>query len=75
MAAAHMTRFEQQIRVARRLERHGAGVRMSFSGTSPRNRAERITTPIGKEVTCRAIPVEGARRLAGIAKRTIQGRV
>jgi len=64
--------FEQQVHVAGRLERHGAGVKMRFSATSPRVLAERIVKHIGTEVTCHAIPVQGAWRLADLAKDLIE---
>jgi hypothetical protein len=60
--------FEQQLHVAKRLERHGAGVKMRFATTSARDLAEMIVAQIGREVTYEAIPVQGARRLAEIAK-------
>ena len=60
--------FEQQVHVAGRLERHGAGIRMRFSETSPDDLADRIAAHIGAEVTYRPIPVDGAQRLAKVAK-------
>jgi UDP:flavonoid glycosyltransferase YjiC (YdhE family) len=59
--------FEQQLHVAGRLERHGAGVKMRFSATSPRVLADAILINMGKEVTWRSIPVRGAERLAEVA--------
>jgi UDP:flavonoid glycosyltransferase YjiC (YdhE family) len=59
--------FEQQLHVARRLERHGAGVRMEFSATSARDLADTIVSHIGRKATWRDIPVQGAERLAGVA--------
>ncbi len=63
--------FEQQLHVAKRLERHGAGVKMRFSTTSPRDLAGMIVAQIGREVTYKPIPVEGAQRLAEIARALI----
>jgi UDP:flavonoid glycosyltransferase YjiC (YdhE family) len=53
--------------VAKRLQRHGAGVKMHFSTTSARELAEAIVEQIGTDVTYKAIPVQGAQRLAEIA--------
>jgi UDP-N-acetylglucosamine:LPS N-acetylglucosamine transferase len=66
--------FEQQFHVAKRLERHGAGVKMRFSTTSPRDLAEKIVAHIGRSVTYGAIPAGGAERLAEIAKRLLEDR-
>ena len=60
--------FEQEVHVTRRLERHGAGIRMRFSETSPHDLADMIATHVGTEVTYKAIPVGGAQRLADVAK-------
>jgi len=60
--------FEQQIHVAGRLERHGAGIRMRFSETSPGDLADLIATHIGTVVAYKPIPVEGAQRLADVAE-------
>jgi UDP:flavonoid glycosyltransferase YjiC (YdhE family) len=59
--------FEQQLHVAPRLERHGAGVKMGFAGTTPQQLAEAIVAHLGEEVRYAAIPVEGARRMAEVA--------
>jgi len=56
--------FEQQLHVAKRLERHGAGVKMRFSTTSASVLAEAIVAHIGRDVSGRAVPVQGAQRLA-----------
>jgi UDP:flavonoid glycosyltransferase YjiC (YdhE family) len=63
--------FEQQFHVAKRLERHGAGVRMRFSTTTASDLAEKIVEHIGEEVTYRAIPVQGAERLSEIVGRLL----
>lgn len=60
--------FEQQVHVSGRLERHGAGLRMRFAETSPSGLADMIATHIGAEVAAKPIPVEGAQRLADVAK-------
>jgi UDP:flavonoid glycosyltransferase YjiC (YdhE family) len=66
--------FEQQIHVAGRLARHGAGVRMEFSATTPELLADRIMGYIGAEVTYAPIPPDGAKRLAEAAKLLIGDR-
>ena len=59
--------FEQQVHVAGRLARHGAGVRMGFGETTPASLAEAILAQIGRPVDYPAISVAGAERLATIA--------
>jgi predicted glycosyltransferase len=51
---------EQEITVASRLARHGAGVRMQVSTTSPQDMADAIVANIGVEVSYPEIPVNGA---------------
>jgi UDP-N-acetylglucosamine:LPS N-acetylglucosamine transferase len=63
--------FEQQVHVAGRLERHGAGIRMRYSATSPGDLAGMIATHIGTDVTYRTVPVAGAQRLAELAAELI----
>ncbi len=59
--------FEQQLHVARRLERHGAGVRMRMAGTSPQQMADAMVAHLGEEVTWAQIPAQGAQRLTEVA--------
>ncbi len=56
--------FEQQVHVAGRLARHGAGVRMNFSQTTPELLAEKIIANLGREVTYAEIPTDGAQKAA-----------
>jgi predicted glycosyltransferase len=58
--------FEQEIAVAQRCERHNAGIKMSFSKTSPRILAEKVVDNIEKEVHYAKIPVDGARKAAEV---------
>jgi len=51
---------EQEITVANRLSRHGAGVRMHMSSTSPEDMANAIIANLGVKVSYPEIPVEGA---------------
>ena len=56
--------FEQQVHVAGRLARHGAGGRMSYSKTNPSSLAEAVIANIGKEVDYPHIPSDGAQKAA-----------
>ncbi len=55
---------EQQILVAGALKRHGAGINMTYSETTPESLAETILSNIGREVTYPPIPADGARKAA-----------
>ena len=57
---------EQEITVANRLARHGAGVRMSPSSTTPEHLAQAILSTIGHDVTYPPIQPDGARRAAEV---------
>jgi UDP-N-acetylglucosamine:LPS N-acetylglucosamine transferase len=56
--------FEQQVAVAGRLARHGAGVRMNLSQTTPQDLAQAILANIGKPATYPAIAADGAAKAA-----------
>lgn len=56
--------FEQEVAVAGRLARHGAGVRMAYSRTTPEMLAEQALANLGKTVGHPTIPVDGARKAA-----------
>jgi len=56
--------FEQQLLVAGALKRHGAGVNMTYSKTTPESLAEAIISNIGKEVSYAPIPADGAQKAA-----------
>jgi hypothetical protein len=56
---------EQQIHVAGRLARHGAGVKILYSQTTPEILAEKIISNIGQEATWPPIPTNGAQKAAG----------
>jgi UDP:flavonoid glycosyltransferase YjiC (YdhE family) len=60
---------EQEVAVASRLARHGAGERMTFSHTTPEILAERVAALIGTEPEDPPIRVDGARRVAEAALR------
>jgi UDP:flavonoid glycosyltransferase YjiC (YdhE family) len=51
---------EQEVTIANRLARHGAGVRMHISSTRPEDMADAIVANIGAEVSYPEIPARGA---------------
>ena len=55
---------EQQIYVRNRLDRWKAGVRMSYSTTTPEELAEKIIASIGVEANYTDIPTDGAKKAA-----------
>lgn len=57
---------EQEVTVASRLARHGAGVRMTQKDMTPSSLADAIVANIGREATFAQIPVDGTRRAAKI---------
>jgi UDP:flavonoid glycosyltransferase YjiC (YdhE family) len=63
---------EQERTVAGRLARHRAGVRMSFSHTTPQILAEQALALIGKAVDYADIPIDGAQRAAALALELLQ---
>ena len=58
--------FEQEIAVVNRCERHNAGVRMSYSQTTPEILAREILKNINKEVQYAKVPTDGAQKAAKI---------
>jgi pimeloyl-ACP methyl ester carboxylesterase/predicted glycosyltransferase len=56
--------FEQNMHVAHRLDRYGAGRRMDFDGAEPDVIAGAIAEEIGREVDYREVETDGARRAA-----------
>ena len=61
---------EQEIFVAGRLARHKAGIRMSYSQTTPEILAEKIISNIGKNVTYPPISTDGARKAAELINKS-----
>lgn len=61
--------FEQQFHVARRLRRHGAGVRLDYSATSPQVLATAILDNLGSRPHYPPIATDGAMRAANILAR------
>jgi UDP:flavonoid glycosyltransferase YjiC (YdhE family) len=58
--------FEQNLVVAKRLARHGAGERLHYSETTPGKLAEAVVGLLGHEASWPPIPRDGARRAAGL---------
>ena len=58
--------FEQQIHVAHRLERHGAGTRMHYDTATPESIGEAIAAELDRPVAYRPVPTDGARRAAAL---------
>jgi pimeloyl-ACP methyl ester carboxylesterase len=56
--------FEQQLHVARRLDRLGAGVRLDYDRTSPEALGAAMLEHLGKPVHSAAIPLDGTDRAA-----------
>jgi UDP-N-acetylglucosamine:LPS N-acetylglucosamine transferase len=56
--------FDQQLYIADRLARQGAGIKMRFYETTPSSLAETISNHIGKEVTWPPIRTDGAQKAA-----------
>jgi len=56
--------FEQNLVVAERLARHGAGLRLHYSQTTPETLADAVVGQLGGEASWPAIPTDGARRAA-----------
>ncbi|UCE25760.1 MAG: hypothetical protein JSU74_06885 [Candidatus Zixiibacteriota bacterium] len=60
--------FDQQLYVAERLGRHGAGTKMRYHQTTPESLAAVIRANIGKEVKYPAIPINGAQEAARLIR-------
>jgi len=56
--------YEQEIHMAGRLARHRAGVKMTYSKTTPKSLAKVVISNIGKEVNYAIIPTDGAQKAA-----------
>ena len=62
---------EQEIQVANRLARHQAGVKMTYSKTTPQSLAEKVISNIGKKVTYKPIPTDGAQKAAQLINKLL----
>ena len=58
--------FEQNFHVRHRLERYGAGRRMTFKDCPPGQIAAAVSQEIGRPVNYRAVPTDGAARAAAL---------
>ena len=58
--------FEQNMHVAHRLDRYGAGRRMDFDSAGPDAIAAAIAEEIGREVDYRPVETDGASRAAAL---------
>jgi UDP:flavonoid glycosyltransferase YjiC (YdhE family) len=65
--------FEQNLVVAKRLERHGAGQRMLYSETTPEGLAEAVVGQLGREAIWPLIATDGARRAAQLINELLVG--
>ncbi|TFH14611.1 hypothetical protein E4H04_09895, partial [Candidatus Bathyarchaeota archaeon] len=63
--------FEQTVHVAGRLMRHGVGVKMKFSETTPMELAERVLNLIGTQPKC-SLPLGGAEKAARLIANLVQ---
>ncbi|MBP1768257.1 MAG: alpha/beta fold hydrolase [Candidatus Aminicenantes bacterium] len=57
---------EQEVTIAGRLARHGAGVRMSLEDTTPEQLAQEIIAHIGRDVVYPRVAFDGASRAADV---------
>jgi len=63
--------FEQEISVASRLARYGAGERMSFSRTTPESLGEKVLAHLGKQVNYASIDIGGGQRAAQLINKLL----
>ena len=63
--------FEQEV-IARRLERHGIGRRMSLSSTSAESLAQMIVEELGRPARRTSMPLDGATRAAQFILATLE---
>jgi UDP-N-acetylglucosamine:LPS N-acetylglucosamine transferase len=63
--------FEQNIHVAHRLGRYGAGVRMEYDRTNPEALAHAIADGLKRPVIYRDVETDGARRAASLIDRLL----
>jgi predicted glycosyltransferase len=66
--------FEQNLVVAKRLARHGAGQRLLYSQTTPERLAEAVYWQLGRGANWPPIPTDGARRAAQLINELVEAR-
>ena len=64
--------FEQQLYIAARLDRQGAGIRMQYSQTTPESLAEMVLSNLGKKLDYPRIPTDGAKTAGHIINGLLQ---
>jgi UDP-N-acetylglucosamine:LPS N-acetylglucosamine transferase len=65
--------FDQQLYIADRLARQGAGIKMRFYETTPQSLTDVIRKNIGKEATWPPIRTDGARKAATLINELLSG--
>jgi len=65
--------FDQQVYIADRLARQGAGIKMRYYETTPQDLADAIKKNIGKEVSWPPIRTDGAERAAKLIDEILHG--
>lgn len=63
--------FEQQIHVVERLKRYRAGIRMTFSRTTPQILADTVIANLGKKPNYHPIPANGAQIAANLISKLL----
>jgi len=63
--------FGQEIVDVEKLARHQSGVKMTYSQTTPQSLAEKVISNIGKKVTYKAIPTDGAQKAAQLINKLL----
>jgi predicted glycosyltransferase len=66
--------FEQNLVVAKRLARHGAGQRLLYSQSTPERLAEAVYWQLGREANWPPIPTDGARRAAQLINELVEAK-
>ncbi len=64
--------FDQQIFISKRIARHGAGVRMDYSTTTPEMLAQAVKENIGRKVETENIQFNGAEKAARLIREQLQ---
>jgi len=63
--------YEQEVFVARRLARHQAGIRMSYSHSTPQSLADEVVSQIISVPSWPPVPVNGAQKAAELIQRLL----
>jgi UDP-N-acetylglucosamine:LPS N-acetylglucosamine transferase len=65
------SQFDQQIYISNRLERHGAGIRMTYKDTSPEKLANVVLENLERKATWQPIATNGAQNAAQIISKSL----